>query len=98
LDLKARAEAFAMARKLAQQLGNRHAEMLALETHGFGFILSGRMAEATPVIEEAYQLAESIGAKRFLPCLQAFKAEIALRPGGPDVRPCALAGRSAHGA
>jgi class 3 adenylate cyclase/tetratricopeptide (TPR) repeat protein len=81
LDMKARAEAYATVRKLAQQLGNRYAEMMALESHSNGLIWSGRMAEATPVVEEAYQLAESIGAKRFLPCLRAYKAEIALRLG-----------------
>jgi hypothetical protein len=37
--------------------------------------------EATPVIEDAYQLAKSIDAKRFLPVLLSNKAEIALRQG-----------------
>jgi hypothetical protein len=70
-----------MALKLARQLGNRHAEMMALQTHSGGLVRSGRMAEATPIVEEAYQLAKSIDAKRFLPVLLTYKAEIALRQG-----------------
>jgi tetratricopeptide (TPR) repeat protein len=81
LDAKAGAEAFATARSLAQQLGNRYAEMLALYEHSVHLVWSGRIAEAIPIVEEAYQLAKSIGAKRFLPVLLTYKADIALRQG-----------------
>jgi tetratricopeptide (TPR) repeat protein len=69
------------ARAAAAQLGDRHAEMLALESMGILGTLCGRHAAAEQWIRRGMELAESIGARRYEATLLGGLAECALAAG-----------------
>ncbi len=72
------------ARTLARQLGDRHGEMFALESHGTLLAFGARFAESEPVMLEAIPLAEALGARRYLSLLLTVLAESLLERGRVD--------------
>jgi tetratricopeptide (TPR) repeat protein len=63
------------AHALARQVGDRHGEMFALESHGLLLAFGARYAEAEPVLREALAQARSIGARRYQVILLTVLAE-----------------------
>lgn len=71
------------ARAAAVQLGDRHAEMLSLESLGALAVMCNRYEEAQPWIRRGLQLAELLGARRYEVILLGSLAECALHTGRP---------------
>ncbi len=69
------------AQAAAMQLGDRHAEMLALETVGALGTMCGRYAEAEPWIRRGLQIVEALGARRYEAILLGNLAECDLAAG-----------------
>jgi tetratricopeptide (TPR) repeat protein len=66
---------------VAQRIGNRHAEMFALQSIGFCLSVAGRYAEAHSVQPKALELARTVKARRFEAIILAQCAEVALTNG-----------------
>lgn len=60
---------------LARQVGNRHAEMLALESLGLTLAWRGHYREAIPPLEQGLALARTLGARRYEAVLLAILVE-----------------------
>jgi tetratricopeptide (TPR) repeat protein len=69
------------ARALAVRLGNRYAEVFALESQGSLLVFCNRQAEARPFIERGVALANAIGAKRYEATLLTELADVELAEG-----------------
>ena len=69
------------AQAAAVQLGDRHAEMLALESVGALGTMCGRYAEAQPWIRRGLQIVEALGARRYEAILLGNLAECYLAAG-----------------
>ncbi|HSV21104.1 MAG TPA: adenylate/guanylate cyclase domain-containing protein [Casimicrobiaceae bacterium] len=59
----------------AARVGNRHAEMFALQSMGVRFTSFAQYAEAEPIQHRAVGLARELGARRYLPAMLAHQAE-----------------------
>ena len=66
---------------LAVQVGDKHAEMFALESLGVALTLCGRYAEAEPVLQRSLNLAEAVGARRYQALVLACLAQCRLERG-----------------
>ena len=71
-------------RALAVKLGDRHGEMLSLESEGLLLVLCCRYREAVPVLERGLALAEAIGARRYQAAILWGLAEAAAGQGRSD--------------
>ncbi len=69
------------AHALALKVGDRHVEMLALETQGMLLTFCDRHAEAEPLLLRAAALAEALGARRFQSIIAAGLAACSLAAG-----------------
>ncbi len=69
---------------LAVQVGDRHAEMFALESHSLLLAFCERFAMAGPLTQRGLALAEAIGARRFESTILLSMAEMALGLGHLD--------------
>ena len=69
------------AHALALKVGDRHVEMLALESQGMLLTFCDRHAEAEPLLRRAAALAETLGARRFQSIIGAGLAACALAAG-----------------
>ncbi len=61
--------------RAARQVGNRHAEMFALESLGLALAWCGRLEQALGPLAQSLVLAESVGARRYQALLLALLAE-----------------------
>jgi class 3 adenylate cyclase/tetratricopeptide (TPR) repeat protein len=72
------------ARAIAAKVGDRHGEMLSLESEGLLLVLCDRVHEAVPVLECGLALAEAIGARRYQATLLSALAEAEKALGRPE--------------
>jgi class 3 adenylate cyclase/tetratricopeptide (TPR) repeat protein len=63
---------------MARRVGNRHAEMFALEGLGLALAWCGRYEEAVPPLTQSLALAENVGARRYQALIWACLAESAI--------------------
>lgn len=68
----------------AVRVGNRHAEMFALQSCGLMLAGCSRYAEAEPYQRRAQDLAQALGARRYLATILAHHAEVLLSRGAVD--------------
>lgn len=69
------------AKELALRIGNRHAEMFALDSIGFCLTAAGRYSEAENVQPQALELALALKARRYEAVNLCHSAEVALAKG-----------------
>ncbi|MEP6656269.1 MAG: adenylate/guanylate cyclase domain-containing protein [Betaproteobacteria bacterium] len=68
----------------AVRVGNRHAEMFALQSRGWLLTACSRYAEAEPYQNRARDIAQSLGARRYLAAILAHDAEVLRSRGAVD--------------
>jgi class 3 adenylate cyclase/tetratricopeptide (TPR) repeat protein len=70
--------------EIARRIGDRHAQMLALESIGFCLSAAGRYDSIAETQSEALELARTLKARRYEALLLAYSAELALVEGRRD--------------